>query len=107
MRRKLKKIAQLALGYLLLALGIAGLFLPILQGILLIMLGLLVLSWHAPWAERLLHRLRDRFPRQHALMHDWAHWGRERWHAWWHGQAAAPGCKGGCKNEPAGDPPDD
>jgi uncharacterized membrane protein YbaN (DUF454 family) len=96
MRRHIKKYLQLALGWTLLLAGIAGLFLPILQGVLMILLGLMVLSWHMPWAERLLHRLGERFPKQHALMHEWAGKARQRWHAWWHRGAPAPDCQGGC-----------
>jgi len=51
---------------------VIGLFLPFLQGILFIMLGLFVLSYHSPWAERQLHRIRDRFPHLHERMHQLA-----------------------------------
>ncbi len=82
MRATIEKLLQLALGWGLLFLGIIGLFLPILQGILFIMLGLMVLSYHMPWAERLLARLRGRFPKIYAAMHEWAEWGRGKLHAW-------------------------
>jgi len=94
MRQHLKKIVQLILGWSLLFLGVIGLFLPILQGVLFIMLGLIVLSWHMPWAERLLHRLRDRFPKQHAAMHEWMDRARRRLYGWWYGRAAAHDCEG-------------
>ena len=100
MRRKIKKILQLAAGWLLLLLGVVGLFLPVLQGILFIMLGLLVLSYHSPWAERLLARLRARFPRQHAAMHEWAHRLRSRFSLLRRRHPAAEGCQGGCERKP-------
>ncbi|MCS6878437.1 MAG: PGPGW domain-containing protein [Geminicoccaceae bacterium] len=56
------RIAMLALGYGFLALGVLGLFLPVLQGVLFIVVGLLILSRHASWAERLLVRLKARHP---------------------------------------------
>ena len=43
--------------------GILGLFLPILQGILFLLVGLIVLSSEYVWAHRLLTRLKERFPR--------------------------------------------
>lgn len=54
---------MLGLGYGLLVLGVLGLFLPVLQGVLFLVVGLIILSRHAPWAERLLARLKARFPR--------------------------------------------
>ena len=57
------KIWITILGYLFLILGIAGLFLPFLQGILFILIGLALLSRTTPWAEQLSQRLRNRFPR--------------------------------------------
>jgi uncharacterized membrane protein YbaN (DUF454 family) len=56
------KLAMLGLGYAFLLLGVLGLFLPILQGVLFLTVGLLILSRHAPWAERLLTRLKTRYP---------------------------------------------
>lgn len=53
---------MLGLGYGFLALGVLGLFLPFLQGVLFLVVGLLILSRHAPWAERLLGRLKARHP---------------------------------------------
>jgi uncharacterized membrane protein YbaN (DUF454 family) len=44
-------------------LGIAGLFLPILQGILFILIGLLILSTEYAWAHNLLEKLKRRFPK--------------------------------------------
>ncbi len=62
MLARLKRWAILALGTVLVLLGILGLFLPVLQGILLLLLGLLVLSYEWAPAKRQLDRLRARFP---------------------------------------------
>ncbi len=62
MARELQRIATFAVGWTLIGLGVAGLFLPILQGVLLILLGFYVLSRESRWARRQLDRLRARFP---------------------------------------------
>ena len=62
-KTKLKRWAIYLFGWGFIVLGILGLFLPILQGILFILIGLLLLSNVSPWAARLLHRLSQRFPR--------------------------------------------
>jgi uncharacterized protein len=63
MNARIKRIAVWWLGWLFIILGILGLFLPILQGILFLLVGLYLLSAESPWAARLLSRIRDRFPR--------------------------------------------
>lgn len=62
-KARLKRGAVYLTGWGFILLGILGLFLPILQGILFILVGLLFLSSVSPWAARLLHRLAKRFPR--------------------------------------------
>lgn len=59
----MNRLLMLGVGYGFLGLGFLGLFLPILQGILFLAIGLIILSRHASWAERLLLRLKERFPR--------------------------------------------
>lgn len=59
----MNRLLMLGLGYGFLGLGFLGLFLPILQGILFLAIGLVILSRHASWAERLLLRFKERFPR--------------------------------------------
>lgn len=63
MNRQIKRVAVLALGWLFIFLGIVGLFLPILQGILFLLIGLLILSSEYVWAHHLLEKLKRRFPR--------------------------------------------
>ncbi len=57
------RFLMLGVGYGFLGLGVVGLFLPILQGVLFLAIGLIILSRHAPWAERLILRLKTRYPR--------------------------------------------
>ena len=74
---------MLALGWALIGLGVVGLFLPILQGVLFILLGLYVLSRESRIARHWFERLRARFPRADARLQEW----RERW---FRGKTAAP-----------------
>ncbi len=53
------RIFRLVAGWTLLAVGVVGLFLPVLQGFLLIISGLALLSTESPWARRLLDRLKS------------------------------------------------
>ena len=57
-------------GWAFIVLGIAGLFLPVLQGILLLMIGLIILSSEYAWAHNLLEKLRASFPRATARFHE-------------------------------------
>ncbi len=63
MRASLHRVAMLVLGWILIVLGVAGLFLPFLQGILLLVAGLWVLSRESEWVRRHLDRVRARHPR--------------------------------------------
>ena len=58
----MRRALVLALGWALVLLGIAGLFLPLLQGVALILVGLYVLSRESETARRLLDRIRERHP---------------------------------------------
>lgn len=60
---KAKRWAILGLGWGFVLLGIVGLFLPILQGILFLCVGLMLLSREWAPAQRTLDRLRNRYPR--------------------------------------------
>ena len=62
-KSRLKHVTVHIIGWGFILLGIVGLVVPILQGILFLLVGLFVLSSVSPWAERLLHRLRGRFPK--------------------------------------------
>ena len=62
MHAAVKRIAVLLLGWGFILLGIAGLFLPVLQGILFLLIGLIILSSEYVWAHKLLRKVRGRFP---------------------------------------------
>ncbi|MGB9074813.1 MAG: PGPGW domain-containing protein [Terriglobales bacterium] len=63
MTRVVKKALVLVVGWGFILLGIAGLFLPVLQGILFLMIGLIILSTEYVWAHHLLAKIRSRFPK--------------------------------------------
>ncbi len=63
MQARFKKVLMLVTGWGFILVGIAGLFLPVLQGMLFLFIGLFILSSEYVWAHRLLQKLRDRFPR--------------------------------------------
>lgn len=73
-----KRIVVLIVGWAFILLGIAGLFLPVLQGILFLLIGLIILSTEYVWAHHLLSRLKERFPgtARHAER------AKERAHVW-------------------------
>jgi hypothetical protein len=61
-RTRLLRLAKLTLGYALVVLGVAGFFLPFLQGILFTVAGLVILADEARWARWILLKVRRRFP---------------------------------------------
>lgn len=62
MQTRGKKLVVLLLGWGFVALGVVGLFLPVLQGVLFLLIGLFILSSEYVWAHRLLGKIRNRFP---------------------------------------------
>jgi uncharacterized membrane protein YbaN (DUF454 family) len=67
----LRRVLELVLGWSLILLGVAGIFLPILQGVLFILVGLYFISRRSPWAARILDRLKARFPGLAERMERW------------------------------------
>lgn len=63
MKERLKRISVQVAGWGFIFLGILGIFLPVLQGILFLLVGLYLLSSTSPWAAKLLLKLRLRFPK--------------------------------------------
>ncbi len=63
MNRHAKRILVLVVGWGFILLGIVGLFLPILQGILFLLVGLIILSSEYVWAHHLVLRIKQRFPK--------------------------------------------
>ena len=60
--RPVQRVVVLGLGWFFIVLGILGLFLPLLQGILFILVGLYLLSRESAVARTWFERLRHRFP---------------------------------------------
>jgi len=71
MKRQVKRVVVLVIGWLLIAFGVVGLFLPVLQGVLFIMLGLYVLSRESQAAHRWLQHGRQRYPHVDAKLKEW------------------------------------
>jgi len=63
MQASVKKFVLLILGWGFIVIGLMGLFLPILQGVLFLIVGLLILSSEYVWAHKLLQKMRTRFPK--------------------------------------------
>jgi uncharacterized membrane protein YbaN (DUF454 family) len=59
----MKKVGFTVSGWIIIGLGIAGLALPFIPGVVLIVLGLVILSSHYVWAQGALDWLRRRFPK--------------------------------------------
>ena len=62
MTRKFKRWLAILAGWVFIALGVAGLFLPFLQGLLFLLIGITILSAEYAWARNILRKLRERFP---------------------------------------------
>lgn len=63
-----KRVAVIAAGWFFVVAGIAGLFLPLLQGNLFLLIGLVILSKEYHWASRLVTHICSRFPKAEALV---------------------------------------
>jgi hypothetical protein len=62
LKRVIKRWTILTLGVAFLILGVLGLFLPVLQGILFLLIGMILLSRESEWVRRHVERLRARHP---------------------------------------------
>ena len=60
--KTVKRIIQYIFGITLLVLGVIGLFLPFLQGILMIIAGLLILAPESKLIQKMLGKLREKYP---------------------------------------------
>ncbi len=74
----IKKVGLLILGWLFIFLGVLGLFLPILQGVLFILIGLGILSSRSEIIKRFLKHLEERYPEHHERVEKW----REKMRGW-------------------------
>ena len=74
--RHTRVVARLVAGWAFMLLGVLGLFLPVLQGILFIVIGIALLSKHVRMFRKLKIGIYRRFPRlRHQVQHA---------HHWWH-----------------------
>lgn len=69
---------RICVGVLFLILGILGLFLPILQGILFLVIGMALLADHIPPVKRLRDWLYRRYPKLEKHQNEM----KIRWHQW-------------------------
>jgi uncharacterized membrane protein YbaN (DUF454 family) len=63
MNAQVKRALVLLVGWSFILLGVVGLFLPVLQGVLFLFVGLIILSSEYAWAHRMIVWLRQRFPK--------------------------------------------
>ena len=80
-RSSIKRFTILGFGWAFVLLGAAGLFLPFLQGILFLLVGLYLLSLESPRARLFRQRLRKRYPslaRKSDEAAKWMHRQRDR-----------------------------
>ena len=59
----MKRWIVLSLGWTFIVLGVLGLFLPILQGVLFLIIGLLLLATEYDWAARMIDKVKTKYPR--------------------------------------------
>ena len=85
MKARIKRVLVLIVGWCFILLGIVGLILPILQGVLILLVGLIILSSEYVWAHHLLSKLRQRFPKVSSTADEamakaarWLHLSRQR-----------------------------
>jgi len=67
----IKRIGLLIIGWFFIVLGVLGLFLPVLQGILFILIGLAILSSRSEIIKRFLKHLEERYPHHHERVEIW------------------------------------
>jgi uncharacterized protein len=82
MQARLKRWGVLAMGWLFVLLGIVGLVLPVLQGVLFIVIGMLILSTEYVWAHHLVRKLLKKFPWVDQQLHRAPRWA-QRWMPHW------------------------
>jgi len=74
-----RRLILTIIGWTFVLLGIAGIFLPVLQGLLFLAIGLYLLSLVSPRARLLRLRLGQRFPRLRQKMDEAREWVRRKW----------------------------
>ncbi|MEE2709441.1 MAG: PGPGW domain-containing protein [Gemmatimonadota bacterium] len=67
-KRFIIRFAQTIVGWMFILLGIIGVFLPILQGVLFMVIGLMLLSNRYAFARNLLLKAEEKYPKEYAKM---------------------------------------
>ncbi len=62
MKKKAKRVLIDTIGWIFVLVGIVGVFLPFLQGIFFIVIGLYFLSLHSSWFKEKFHHFRAKHP---------------------------------------------
>lgn len=78
-RANIKRWLKIILGAVFLVLGVAGLFLPILQGILFLAIGISLLASEIEWVHHRLERARARHPKVAYVFDHAEAWLKRRW----------------------------
>ncbi len=68
MAKHIKRISIQTVGYACLLLGIAGIILPILNGTVFLVAGLVLLSVYSEWAKKLLHKIGRQHPQAERIV---------------------------------------
>jgi uncharacterized protein YqgC (DUF456 family) len=69
LKKNLRKILHIVLGITLITLGLVGLVLPILNGILLLIIGFIIISFESEYVEKKLHHFTKKNVTIHSLYH--------------------------------------
>ena len=75
---KLQRFAVVALGWVLILLGIVGLVLPVVPGAVLIVFGVLMVNPERVWLRRMLEKCQVRFPIVAPAFGHFRTWGESR-----------------------------
>jgi len=75
-QRPLQRVAVVALGWILIIVGISGLVLPVVPGTLLIVAGAVMLNPQCPWLRRALEKCRMWFPALDRAFKRFSTWGK-------------------------------
>ena len=75
---KLQHFAVVALGWVLILLGIVGLVLPVVPGAVLIVFGVLMVNPQSVWLRRMLEKYQVRFPVVAPAFRHFSTWGESR-----------------------------
>ena len=70
----MKRIVRQILGWFFIVLGIVGLFVPILQGILCICIGVLLLAEDIPLFQRLIDKVESKWPQTRSTLRKARSW---------------------------------